>query len=516
MDFAQGPTMEWCVFVAVDLLNSLPPDKTSRSDLIKLNMRVASIAKNKGSRAKENELLHHALKSLRSSGIMWKGKHYDLTLELYNASIKSDFPLRTNYSSRYCHVPYFQSFLLTLVPPSLHIFHCFSLQYFSLFLKGNYKEAKQNIDSVLKNATSLDDMIVAYLRQLLCKMDETLDYAQGVEDGITILNKYGFEIPGKLTKTCMMKEEMKLKLAMRNRSFSCLLELPLCSPKYDPLFLLLRQMQLYAMFSGNEDLQKVIVWKSIQFAIKHGMGRLLPTILAFYAGPLAVNGKVDTAQEIGNVAIALTRDLEVCATVKSYVYGCVLIQLQSFRSALDPLLQAYKDLKIVGGDVQSTLGSMMGYFECYYCAGCELGPLLESKILVIEDLSRSLGRQGFLTSFQIFRQFALNLRKRIDIPTEFQGEAFNEKDELSEMSGNALKMALRDSSSKRLWLAFIFWDEDTMVEMLQILADYPLKDMSLARLYHRLCFVGLAIFALSHRKDCQSFAKLGKSVSILI
>ena len=98
---------------------------------------------------------------------------------------------------------------------------------------------------------------------------------------------------------------MKLKLAMRNRSFSCLLELPLCSPKYDPLFLLLRQMQLYAMFSGNEDLQKVIVWKSIQFAIKHGMGRLLPTILAFYAGPLSVNGKVDTAQEIGNVAIAL-------------------------------------------------------------------------------------------------------------------------------------------------------------------------------------------------------------------
>ena len=73
-------------------------------------------------------------------------------------------------------------------------------------MKGNYKEAKQNIDSVLKNATSLDDMIVAYLRQLLCKMDETLDYAQGVEDGITILNKYGFEIPGKLTKTCMIKK----------------------------------------------------------------------------------------------------------------------------------------------------------------------------------------------------------------------------------------------------------------------------------------------------------------------
>ena len=39
------------------------------------------------------ELLHTALNSLRSSGIMWKGKHYELTLELYNAAIDSDFSL---------------------------------------------------------------------------------------------------------------------------------------------------------------------------------------------------------------------------------------------------------------------------------------------------------------------------------------------------------------------------------------------------------------------------------------
>lgn len=93
MDFGESPKMEWCLFNAVDLLNSLPPNKTNRSSLIDLNIRVAKIARSKGSREKENELLHTALNSLRSSGIMWKGKHYVLTLELYNAAIDSDFSL---------------------------------------------------------------------------------------------------------------------------------------------------------------------------------------------------------------------------------------------------------------------------------------------------------------------------------------------------------------------------------------------------------------------------------------
>ena len=93
MDFGESPQMEWCLFNAVDLLNSLPPNKTNRSSLIDMNIRVAKISRSKGSRVKENELLHEALKSLRSSGIMWKGKHYELTLELYNAAIDSDFSL---------------------------------------------------------------------------------------------------------------------------------------------------------------------------------------------------------------------------------------------------------------------------------------------------------------------------------------------------------------------------------------------------------------------------------------
>ena len=137
---------------------------------------------------------------------------------------------------------------------------------------------------MLNNATSVDDMIDAYLHRLLTEMEKTHNYSDGAAQGVDILNKYDFEIPKKITKTCIVKEEMKLKLAMRNKSYSsCLSDLPLCQKKYDPMFKLLRQLQLYSMFSGNDDLAKIVVWKSVQFAIKHGMGRTFPTIIGFYA-----------------------------------------------------------------------------------------------------------------------------------------------------------------------------------------------------------------------------------------
>ena len=85
----QGQWMEWCMYVAVDLLNSLTPDKTDQSELAKLNVRVAAIAKKRGAIEQENKLLCEGLKRLESSGKLWK--EYAVTLELYNSVIVSSF-----------------------------------------------------------------------------------------------------------------------------------------------------------------------------------------------------------------------------------------------------------------------------------------------------------------------------------------------------------------------------------------------------------------------------------------
>jgi len=89
---SQRSEMEWCIYVAVDLLNSLPPERSiSLGDLVKLNMKVSRLAGSKGSVRRQNELLHKALMYLESSGGAWKD--YNQTLELYNAVIVSDHAL---------------------------------------------------------------------------------------------------------------------------------------------------------------------------------------------------------------------------------------------------------------------------------------------------------------------------------------------------------------------------------------------------------------------------------------
>lgn len=57
-------------------------------------------------------------------------------------------------------------------------------------------------------------------------------------------------------------------------------------------------------------------------------------------------------------------------------------------------------------------------------------------------------------------------------------------------------------------------DKDCMVQMLERLKVYPLKDMVVPRLHTRLCFTGLAAFALRERGGNDSFWELGKNVSL--
>lgn len=162
------------------------------------------------------------------------------------------------------------------------------------------------------------------------------------------------------------------------------------------------------------------------------------------------------------------------------------------------------------GDVEMSLNGLNGYAQCFFGAGCELGPLFESKLLVVEDYCRNLGRQSSLVLFSMFRQFALNLRKPSDNPSKLVGEAFNEDKVLSEIEGSTHYQTLRDSSSLRIQLAFVFWNEADMIDMLKILETYPLQDQFVARLHNRLAFTGLAAFAVCHKKDCASYKALGE------
>jgi hypothetical protein len=214
---------------------------------------------------------------------------------------------------------------------------------------------------------------------------------------------------------------------------------------------------------------------------------------------------VKTANEIGNVALTLSNvfissNKAGHSFTRFASYAGIIFYLQSFRSGVDVLLQCYKDLKFAG-QFEFALGSMLNYFNAYFAAGLSIGALLESKLLVVEEFCQRVERNSYAATFQIHRQFAINLRQKSELPTVLNGPAFYQETALAEMNDQSRSMTLRDASIYRLQLAFIFKDCECMASMLDTLSGYPFQDQVVARFYIRACFMGLAAFSLVEKKN---------------
>jgi hypothetical protein len=236
----------------------------------------------------------------------------------------------------------------------------------------------------------------------------------------------------------------------------------------------------------------------------NGGDKFFSVILVWWGTLLGKTGKVTTANEVGNVALTLSENFRNNKSEHSFTrfasYAGIVFYLQPFRSGVDILLQCYKDLKFAG-QYEFALGSILNYFYAYFAAGFSVGAIFESKLLVVDEFCRSIEKNGFASSFQIHRQFVMNLRQKSHQPTVLDGPAFHQETALAEMNDNSRKMALRDASIFRLQLAFIFKDADCMASMLEILSDYPFEDQVISRFFIRACFMGLAAFSIAEKNS---------------
>ena len=239
----KGSKMEWCLYTAVDLLNSLSPDKVDTADLIKLNLRVSKMAKSRGSPEMESMLLRESMERLKPS----KWKDYNLSLELYNAVIASEYNL------------------------------------------GNHDRMSAAINEVLDHATFLRDRYSAYLFMVKHLSDN--DYRAGSHEGVKVLNMFSYNFPLQPTKVDMAREKTKLRFALKGRSFASLINLQVRVTE-DPIFELFAQVCRDSLFSRQPRLTTVVAWTAVRRAIKKGMDGYLPQILGSLAQVHGKKGKL--------------------------------------------------------------------------------------------------------------------------------------------------------------------------------------------------------------------------------
>ena len=379
---------------------------------------------------------------------------------------------------------------------------------------GKFDESWLNVKEVLNNAITLDDKLVAHRYKIVLTYAETRDYNESLKEGLCILEMHGFDFPPNPSAAECLKEELKVKMALRNRPYSCMLDQPLVK---NPLMEIFKVVNSQALLSGKDKLLKLICWKAIRLGLAKGIDNNFHTILVCLGVTLAREKEIKTAFEIANTAVLMAEksreDRGNFAFTQLVAFQGVLLQLQSFRSGVDILLQCYKNLKLDGQN-DPALGSAMCHILVIFASGLSIGPLVESKLLLVEDFAKKAGLVSFCSIFQMQRQFLLNLWKSSKNPTDLNGLAFDEEGFLGslEVTSKVYSTIRRDTSMYRIILAFVFRDHDCMTRMLGILHNYPTTDPAVPRLHLRLAFMGLsACLMLKEKKNNKIHEKIANA-----
>ena len=379
----------------------------------------------------------------------------------------------------------------------------------TLLSKGKFDESRSHVKEVLDHASNQDDKLIAYRYKVILTYVETRDYNESLKEGIRILKMYGYDFKPNPSAADCFKEEMKVKLALHKGSYSCILDQPLVENPLTELFVVVaRQSSL----SGKDKLLKLICLKAIQMGLSKGIDHHFHTILALLGYILAKEKNIKVACDIANTAVLMSeksREERGSAFTKVMAFQGVLLQLQSFRSGVDVLLQCFKDLKL-GGQNDPALGAALCHSLAVFASGMTIGPLVESKLLIFEGFAKKSGLDSWCSVFQMQRQFLLNLWKTSDNPTELNGCAFNEEGVLSSLDSSSAvySSTRRDTSTFRMILAFVYQDDDCMTRMLEILHEYPPTDPAVPRLHLRLAYMGLSALFLSQRTKNKNFREI--------
>ena len=467
---------DWMLFVAARHFNAVPRERIeSLDDLAALNLKTAKIAAAKASLSQAVELLRAAVSCLDGK-TCWKS-YYEFSVDTYCRLAHTELAL------------------------------------------GNYDDARKAINAILENATSLKDKSPAHLALIkIAGETSNSDYIQSVQVGLDLLSKdYGqVAIPLNPSNMDIAKERARLKLAKKGKPLIRLTERP--AMRDDSIMRLFEEVQKQAFLCPNtEALNEFLVLRCLRLAYSDGICYEVAIISLNYAMGLMKKEKLKMAFKYGNLATLIKdRFPESHKGADAAKFEFRELMLSAIRMPLGNNLGQCHDLyrrALSYGLTEMAFASAMSGMYCHFGAGYPLNSVFGSKLMLYERTSGQMKQNGFNLIFKAGRQFLLNIVGKAEgSPLVFNGVALDEEAVLSKLEGNAHKMGLRDISAFRLVLAFILDAEETMVEMLERLKNYPLQDINIPRNLLRQSYVCMACLIVGPKRKNVEYLRLAKSI----
>mmetsp|Transcript_6146 Transcript_6146/g.12622 ORF Transcript_6146/g.12622 Transcript_6146/m.12622 type:complete len:2180 (-) Transcript_6146:30-6569(-) len=472
---------DWMLFTAARHMNSVPQEMTNDVKMANLNLEAGTIAVSKGAFDDALVLFRAAASRLNRAGMPWRD-HYALTLDVFNNIAESEAAL------------------------------------------GNHENAMLESETIFENVKSLTDKVQAQSTYIesLCELNKE-DYNMWVSKAVEILAEHEINVPESPTYAQVRNEVIKFGLALRGRTIFCLTKFPVATDEKVASAITLANVVLRrAVVNTRMFLAGILAYRILRIALnKKIITRDIFTVVWSLTFTFRKREKFKNAFDYSEAGLILRDRFPLQTGKEDIVPHVAPIAVSSYQIPYQDTIQPWLDLHkqlMFRGLPEVGLACAMFAMYAHLCASLPLNALFDGKLILIEEMSRSLGRDLFVELSLLLRQGCYNISgnklKSSADPLTLTGPVFNETEALAKCEGATLKSLKRDTTVMRLYLAVIFNDIDLMEQMLFELDGIPAYDNLVGRQHLRLTFAGIAALLVPKYKKNDGVHEKWASITI--
>ncbi|MEO8821034.1 MAG: adenylate/guanylate cyclase domain-containing protein [Ginsengibacter sp.] len=325
------------------------------------------------------------------------------------------------------------------------------------YLSGDYEKVDLHIDIISKNSKSLIDSVKGYEIDIKKLIAQNKTY-EAVKVGLTILKKMGIHLPLKPGKLVVMKDLIKIKFLLRNKSMEYYNNLPeMKDPEKNAAMRILSDISS-ASFFAVPDLVPLLAFKMIKLTISDGLSRKSPFSFAAYGYILSVFlNEIDKGISFGEIALHLAKKIHAEELVASIIAtnNLFLVHRRVPITETIPDLEKAFTIGLESGDNEYASYAAHNIVYQFFIMGyplAELSKKAESLELKIEKFQQDLT----LRRLRLFHQSILNLVEETEKPDVLSGKIFDESEmDNAEVTKNN-EIYFQNLYLQKLQLALIF------------------------------------------------------------
>lgn len=464
LDFSKNSKTvdETVLFLAIDNLNRGAAHITlldEREDLLYLNMEAAKKSGKKAASYKTVEYLRTGISLLDDD--KWE-RHYDLCLAMY--SMAAEFEHNT----------------------------------------GNFVRSNIMIGEVHRCAKSLEERIPVFLTEVATRGTRG-DVGGAIGLGTSILRKLGEPFPKAPNRISVLREFLRTKRALKNRTDDELLALPIMTDATKLAAMkLLASLSVHAFLWGDrgKELFAVALLRMARLTCTFGLCSQSPQGFVGYGIVLCSSILKKTARRFGDLATRMFAKLgarEVgCRTVTLRI---VMLDVwrQPVQECIGPLLKQYH-YGLAHGDVEFAYMAVHTHLVFQYMTGVHLDKVLKGCQIYIAEMEEFQLVNALWLALP-FWQMVEKLRGNEPNPHKLCGEVFDYYNAaLTEepRGGNEQDAALAAIRVMELWLAYLFDDFAAMPSLIRgclgQVGMYKGRHFGIITLHSNIAFAAIAMF----------------------